>query len=124
MSKLLDSYLIHRSATELQKLLLEDNVVVLPDFKELFTLFVRSVQTGDVDHTSRASQCIDHAPKQRRRKGKARSTFCRTLVRVCGPIIKLKCAKHFKSEADRPFALFEQYVKDARNEIPDLLLES
>lgn len=102
MSKLLDSYLIHRSATELQKLLLEDNVVVLPDFKELFTLLVRSVQTGDVDHTSRASQCIDH----------------------CGPIIKLECAKHFKSEADRPFALFEQYVKDARNEIPDLLLES
>lgn len=187
MSKLLDSYLFHRSANEFQKpvltnLLVEPpagTVVVLSDFKELFTLPVRSTQTGEeffanarieisifgsvvserrrdgtvewtrvlilsdiLDHTScRASQCIDQALRQRRgtnpvdtihllsdagphfRSYEALHHYCCVLpvqhqARVC---VHYGVEKHFKSEADRLFAIFERYVKDARKQGTDLV---
>ncbi|CAK9019088.1 unnamed protein product [Durusdinium trenchii] len=187
MSKLLDSYLFHRSANEFQKpvltnLLVEPpagTVVVLSDFKELFTLPVRSTQTGEeffanarmeisifgsvvserrrdgtvewtrvlilsdiLDHTScRASQCIDQALRQRRgtnpvdtihllsdagphfRSYEALHHYCCVLpvqhqARVC---VHYGVEKHFKSEADRLFAIFERNVKDARKQGTDLV---
>ncbi|CAK9082215.1 unnamed protein product [Durusdinium trenchii] len=187
MSKLLDSYLFHRSANEFQKPLLfqllaeppEGAVVILSDFKELVTLPIRSTQTGEeffanarkdisvfgsivseraadgkvlwtrvlilsdiLDHTScRASQCIEQAFQSRRgtapvevvhllsdagphfRSYEALHHYCcimplRHKARVC---VHYGVEKHFKSEADRLFALFESYVKDARRQGKDLV---
>lgn len=189
MSKLLDAYLFHRSANELQKpamlRLLEEppakSVVVLSDFKELVTLPLRAVKSGEefyatarkelsvfgsilaerksdvdptvlwtrvlivsdvLDHTScRASQCIDTVLKQRRGSGPADEIHllsdagphfrsyeamhhsCCVLplahkARVC---VHWGVEKHFKSEADRLFALLARYIKDAQVKQHDLL---
>ena len=188
-SKLLDSYLFHRSANDFQKPLLSklleqppgDSIVILSDFKELVTLPLRSVATGEeffanarkeisvfgciiserqsdtnatvlwthvliiadiLDHTScRASQCIEEALRQRRGSATLKTIH---LISDAGPhfrsyeavhysccvmprkhnarvVVHFGVEKHFKSEADRLFALFEKYVKAARMQQKDLV---
>lgn len=189
MGKLVDSYIFHRSANEFQKPILTEllgqpppqSVVVLSDFKELVTLPIRAVQTGEefyansrkeisvfgaiiserksdaddavlwtrvlviadiLDHTScRASQCIEQVLKKRRGTGACTTIHlmsdpgphfrsyeqlhhaCCVMpfahkARIC---VHFGVEKHFKSEADRLFALFETYVRHARTQQTDLV---